>query len=298
MEHHLRKSLALVSVITVCLQSYVAAAGYTNVYNSAAFSWLDQFNIQPPDVGSNACVPTSAINALGYLQNSYSTQFGTNLIGTGYANWLANGQTMASSPYMDTTPTGTLFNHIPFALNKYVKLDKGFNDMTFSGMFNDSVWDLAPYNKPSYITSGMPTTSFLTNALSQNGAIIMSLIYTNGGGHEVTVSGLNWNDANENNIMDNGEAKLSFVDPLDPSASYSGTNPLGAAKFTQGDIWWNTNKNELQFTYDQYGGSLPWENTYGTVSDTYINTMFVMTVPEPSTSALFALAGLGFIGLA
>lgn len=171
--------------------------------------------------------------------------------------------------------------------------------MVFSGMFDSEVWSDAPYHKPSYITDGMPTTSFLINALSQNSAIIMSVAYAGGGAHEVTVSGLNWSDLNGNSIMDSGEARLSFVDPLDPSTSYSGTNVLGGAKFSQGDIWWDTDSARLKITYDQYGGSLPWEDTYSTVTGSYINTMFAMTVPEPSTFLLLVLSALGpliFVG--
>ena len=44
-------------------------------------------------------------------------------------------------------------------------------------------------------------------------------------GHIVTLAGMDWNDNNGDGIMDQGEAKLFVIDPLDPSSYYGNTEP-------------------------------------------------------------------------
>jgi hypothetical protein len=275
-----------------------ASTTYSVAENISYFGWLDQYSLNTAEynnVGPEACVPTSSTNAMTYLQNLAPAVFGTALTGGNYSTWMAADATLVSASYMDTSPTnGTYYNHIPYALNKYIVTDRGFNSVEFSGMFENSQWAAAPYDKPSYMTDGTPTTAFLLNALTANKATLFSIYYdVGGGGHELLASGLNWTDANDDNIIQESEnAILSFVDPLDPSATYPEGQPGGGAKFTTGHIWNSSNSttSELKLNYNQYGGSLPYSSgNYAMTGTTTINTAFVIAVPEPAAWILVVL---------
>ena len=128
-----------------CLPFAASAAGYTNVYNNSYFSWLDQYsltNAPNGNIASQACVPTSAVNALTYLQNVAPGYFGTNLTGTNYDSWLNTGYTLSGPSYLNTTTNGTMLYRLPYALNNYVVTNKGFSNVTFAGQFaTNNDWD-------------------------------------------------------------------------------------------------------------------------------------------------------------
>jgi len=287
----------LVGIWGAAQQDLRAATTYSVTESISCFGWLDQYSLDSAtynNVGPQACVPTASTNAMTYLQNLAPGYFGTALTGTTYASWMAADATLVSAGYMDTDPaSGTYYNHIPYALNKYIIGDKGFSSVQFSGMFENSQWTDAPYDKPSYITEGTPTTQFLLAALRANNAILFSIKYDgSGGGHELLAGGLNWTDLNDDEIIQESEnATLYFVDPLDPSATYPDGEPGGGAKFTQGHIWNSSNlaTSQLKLDYSQYGGKLPYSDNYST-SNSMINTAFVIAVPEPAT---WLLLGLG-----
>lgn len=271
--------------------------------NLSFFGWLDQYSLNTATynyVGPEACVPTSSVNAMTYLQNSASNYFGTALTGITYADWMAADATLVSPSYMDTSPSaGTYYNHIAYALNKYIIVEKGFSLVRFSGMFPTSYWDAAPYDKPSYIYDGHPRANFFLDSLAAGYATIFSILYGGGGGHELLAVGFDWTDANSDGIIQSSEnAKLYFVDPLDSSATYSGGYPSGDAKLTYGHIWnaaESTNSN-LRIDYNQYGGTLPYESSnYSYTGTATIDTVFAMSVPEPSTLSLVAASGFAVI---
>ncbi len=284
---------ALIAATACCLPSFVSAAGYTNVYSNASFGWLDQYsltNAPNGNIGPQACVPTASVNALTYLQLTGNL---TNLTGTNYASWMDAAYTLSGSDYMNTSPTsGSFIRTLPSSLDKYVRDYKGFTNVQFAGMFStDMTWNTS-YPKPDYIDIAYPTTSFLTNALTLNSAILVSVLYSLGGAHELAVSGLQWDDKNANDIMDWGEASLLFVDPLDPSANYADTDVTGPAKFISGDVWWDTNTERLKMDYKQGSGGIPPYST-NDVTDLTIYTAMTMTVPEPSTYALLVMSAAG-----
>jgi len=296
------RSMLIFVVVFVLLGHHVpirAATTYSVSENISYFGWLDQYSLNTATynyVGPEACVPTCATNAMTYLQNLAPGTFGTLLTGTTYESWMTTDALLASSNYMDTSPaSGTYYNHIPYALNKYLVTDKGFASVQFSGMFESFQWTDFPYNKPSYITDGTPTTAFLLNALTENKATLISIKYGTGGGHELLASGLNWTDSNDDGVIQEAEnAVLYFVDPLDSSATYTDGQPSGGAKFTQGHIWNSgaLSTSELKLNYNQYGGSLPYSGgNYSYTGLTTINTAFVIAVPEPS-AGLLMLGGL------
>ncbi len=293
----IRLTLAAVAWVA-CLPAVALGAGYTNIYNNSYFSWLDQYSLTNGNIGSQACVPTSAVNALTFLQNTAPGYFGTNLTGTNYESWLNTGYTLAGPSYLNTTTNGTMLYRLPYALNSYVVTNKGFSNVTFSGQFaTNNGWE-SPYDRPSNVAAVNPTTAFLTNALSMQSAIMFSVEYfgTNAG-HEMTLTGLKWNDANDNGIIEFEEnARLFFVDPLDSSTNYSPEVPTGPAKFSEGQIWYDTSSSSLRLTYDQYAGALPYTNSYSASTNSFIDAFYTVTVPEPPTVGLLLLSSLGLAG--
>ena len=244
--------------------------------------------------GGVACVPTSSTNALTFLQGANPAYFGTALTGSSYSSWVTTNTTLMSAPYMDTSAQGTYYNHIPYALTQYIKVDCGFANVSFSGMFPADYWS-DTFPKPAYMTDGLPSSSFLLNALKTNQATIFS--FSNGPiGHEATAVGFNWLDANDDGIIQQSEnATVSFVDPLDPSAAYTGGLPDGTAKLTTAQIWnaGGVAGGELNITYNQYSGSLPYESGSYQPFTGSVDTMFAV-VPEPQTIALLVLSCLPF----
>jgi len=293
-----RNILVLVAVF-VLLQNAVplrAATTHSISQNISYFGWLDQYSLDSAAynfVGPEACVPTSATNAMTYLQNLAPGVFGSALTGMTYETWMSADATLASAPYMNTDPDdGTDYYYVPYALNKYIVGDKGFAFVEFSGMYPIDYWGPAPYDKPSYITDGTPTMEFLLNALTANKAILFGIRYAEGGGHALLAGGIDWTDLNDDGIIQQSEnAHLSFVDPLDPSATYNDGQPSGFAKFTQGHIW---NKDDLltgtlQLDYSQYAGTLPYTSgNYSMTGAASIDVAFVVAVPEPSVGFLLS----------
>ncbi|QYY35582.1 hypothetical protein [Ruficoccus sp. ZRK36] len=278
------------------------ATTYSVSLNSSYFGWLDQYSLDTFDLpGNEACVPTSSTNAMTYLQNAYSGYYGTTLTGTTYSSWEATAEVLMGSDYMDTTNSGTAYERVPYALNKYIVSDYGFTQTLFSGMYLSSdYWDPPTWSNPGYITDSAPTSSFFLNSLGDGAATLFSILYPSsegGGGHYLLASGLVWDDSNNDGIIQFSEnAALSFVDPLDP-AYYSSGEPSSGPKMTSGHLYYDTEGGVLKMRYDQYYGDLPYDHTkYDEQTDLIIDTVFsINVVPEPQTWA--AWVGLAALGL-
>ncbi len=319
-----RHDLRLLSgVLLLLLLSTPARAqtNYTSILDVSSFGWLDQFSLNTPNfnfVGHNACVPTSSVNVMTYLQKAAPDYFGTNLTGTTYTNWIDVDTTLSAPGYMNTSPTlGTPYNRLHFGLNKYVVQDLGFTNVHFSGMIPSAAWDSplnppAPELRPATIADNLPTWRFLYDSLTSGSGTVLGLTYTSlKAGHAVSLGGFDWIDSNGNGRIDFDEnAQLHFVDPLDPTR---GTDPypIGGAKFTTGRIWEveipdPTNSavvyNTLELAYSQYQGTNVWGGLSGGVGSdyglagAYLTVAVAMTVPEPSTYALLAISTAGLVG--
>lgn len=254
------------------------------------FGWLDQYSLTNGK-GPEACVPTSSTNAMTYLQNLAPAYFGTALTGSSYAEWLAVSTKLTTASYMDTSATsGTYYNHVPYALNKYIVTEKGFSNVSFSGMYPADYWGTGDYSKPSYMTDGSPTANFFLNALNAKKATTFSIQYGLGGGHDLLCTGLKWTDANDDGIIQKTEnASLFFVDPLDPAYYDSGNLPASGPKLTSGHIWDDSVNGQLKLDYNQYSGSLPYDSaSYANTGTVTIDTVFAVSVPEPSTWIMLA----------
>ena len=143
----------------------------------------------------------------------------------------------------------------------------------------------------------------------------------------VTLAGMDWNDNNDDGIMDRGEATLSIIDPLDPSSNFENLNqgePYGAdrlqpqkAALTTLDVWQTLAPNPenpeisipaLAIDYEQYHGSEfdlsggdygPYNPAqYGKITATgspyYVGAAFGMrAVPEPTSVLVWSTLFLG-----
>ena len=185
------------------------------------YGWLNQNSLDTANssIGADACHPTSMVNALTYLQNINPSLFGTNLTGgtnisstqgspNSYNNWVNTDQTliglMGTYPGSGTAPA----NGVP-GTEVYLLRIGYYSDITVQQ--NMSV-----------------TLAALTNALNNGEAVVGAIAYVSGnGGHTLLINGYDTNSTN---------GTLYFVDPLDPSQNYSGTNVLGPVRQTSGTL--------------------------------------------------------------
>ncbi len=84
-----RKTLLLLSFSALVLlaSSSKGQSIYRAVQDASSFGWLDQFSLNSEAynyVGPQACVPTSSVNVMTYLQNVAPSYFGTSLTGSTY----------------------------------------------------------------------------------------------------------------------------------------------------------------------------------------------------------------------
>lgn len=267
------------------------AAIYSYSLNTAGAGWLDQYSLSV--IGDEACVPTSATNAMTYLQSVAPGYLGTSLTGSSYADWENAAHAIAGGDYLNTSATdGTDLDYIPHGISKYIHENKGFTGVQFGGAFAPDIWEDSPFERPSYIENVMPYGLFLVDAIMNGLATIISIHYSDaqgGGGHELFLTGIDWDDANNDGIAQESEnAMLHFIDPLDP-AFYDGGEPSAGPAVTSGSFYYDATEDELLLSYSQYGGGLPYEEgNYDDVIDSTIGSAFTMQVPEPSDYAIIA----------
>jgi hypothetical protein len=143
-----------------------------------------------------------------------------------------------------------------------------------------------------------PTIDQLYNMLAGGAGVVMGMNDLNGHGHIVTLTGMDWDDADGDGIVDQDEgAKLYVIDPLDPSNGFYSTFgwlPQNA-RFTELSVWQdevlNPETNEpvsvLKIEYTQYEGShdpnqpydpyTPYERNARGPTDLLISAVFSMT---------------------
>jgi hypothetical protein len=123
--------------------------------------------------------------------------------------------------------------------------------------------------------------------------VVVSIGYAQGGGHEITMVGLDWNDANGDGVVDESEgATFTVIDPLDPSEAYSGSDVLGPPKPTTISVWQNAAGELLRFSYQQYVGQLPFDaGNYFTASGVIGGGVSISVIPAPAAWIAALVAG-------
>jgi hypothetical protein len=134
--------------------------------------------------------------------------------------------------------------------------------------------------------------NFLFNTLLSGNAAIFGFLNPNASiGHELTACGLTWDPLSE-------LGTIFFVDPLDPS--FAG-GLVGPAQITTGQLSYLSGifngvsySNALSISYTQYQGNLPYNREYDPAEGLIIAAN-VISVPEPSTYALFGIGAIGLV---
>ena len=146
-----RTGISLVALIATSLISthVLASSGYSVIQERTSFGWLSQYSLRDYDpdlVGWDAfaCVPTSSVNGMTFLQNEYGFYFSDQLTGSSYTDWEATDALLISPAYMNTQiGFGTLADRAYYGLEAFLVQNKGFDLVGRRGMIPVSVWELA-----------------------------------------------------------------------------------------------------------------------------------------------------------
>ena len=257
------------------------------------YGWLDQHSLDTYNnfVGNEACVPSSTVNGLTYLQNINPVLYGTNLTGgtnisstqgttNSYQNWIRTDQTLinlfGTEPATQTSSGGTSDNNNVKGTKVYL-LRQGF--------YSDISVNQIPLN--GYANAVVT----LSNAISNTNEAVLGIITytgTNGGGHCILLNGISWNSS-----FNTGT--LYFVDPLNSSSNYSsqnnysGTNVLGPVRQNHGCLSINSTNNYLLLNYTQSSNNV---NPHIATADlTYVYTL--SNSPSTNTNAAWSNLVIG-----
>jgi hypothetical protein len=200
----------------------------------AAFGTVNQNNV-PPGNGALSCAPTATMNSFTFLQNAYPTVYGLDgggapVLQGGQGSWQAAAALLAGPLYMATSATTgtTEGNWVNGKVNYLTTYAPGTT--TFAGMDSD-----ATVNRPVWDQNANPTVNFLLQQLQTGEDVELGIDPTgNGIGHVMTLTGLTWNDANNNGLFDASDTlTLNTIDPANPGVNTPLTlNPGNAMSIT------------------------------------------------------------------
>ena len=271
--------------------------------------WLDQWQLkyQPapgPDLASEACAPTTVVNAMVYLQNQYPEIYGTNLAGTNQTNYWAQTAVLLAGPnYMKTDPhVGTVpVVNLTLGLRSFLSA-RGFASTRVSGMLPQGTTNglvnelIGPL--PSDYVEGLPTFDYFATALRGGSPVTLQILYEGQSvGHNVLLTRVDWTGSGAG-----ATGTMEFIDPLDPAHYDTNGFPV-SLKVTPGMVsilpsifLTNTNgvvdtlSNVLALDYQQYKGELPYDGTNYEQTTALIGGATIMQVPEPRVVPLVLLA--------
>lgn len=309
----MRRRGAILWWVLVCLVTAGTdrARADTASVDASLAGWLDQWqlNYQPPPgpaLASDACAPTTVVNAMVYLQNKYPEIYGTLLAGTNQTEWAQTAVLLAGPDYMKTIPdVGTVpVDNLTSGLRSFLS-DRGFLATTrVSGMLPQGtpgglVQELiGPL--PSDYVEGLPTLDYFADVLRGGSPVTLQILYQGEStGHNVLVTRVDWTGSGPG-----ATGTMEFIDPLDP-ANYDANGFPVSLKVTTGTVsilpsisLTNTNgvvdtlSNILALDYQQYKGSLPYNGTDYGQTTALIGGATIMQVPEPRVVPLVLLAAV------
>lgn len=192
--------------------------------------------------GANSCVPTSIANSHNYLQQAFPATYGTSLVPTTVnAAAIDIGRNFTSTK-SDIGTTGA--NWIS-GRQAYVEA-KMPGVSTYGSTFNNF-------------------TGFMNAWFPLGAAMEVGILPTAGGiGHALTLTGYQWNDANNDGIVQ--QAENATMKLIDPGA------PVG----------------EINLPFWQVGATF--NATYSATA--YNVALMTATIPVPGTAAVLGLAGV------
>jgi hypothetical protein len=130
----------------------------------------------------------------------------------GQGSWLAAAQLLAGPLYMNTdinngTTEGNWVNGKMNYINTYAP-----GTTIFAGMDSDNT-----VNRPAWDLNASPTVNFLLQELRAGEDVELGIDPSSGIGHVLTLTGLTWNDADNNGAFNAGDTlTLNIIDPANP----------------------------------------------------------------------------------
>jgi len=277
--------------------------GNLSQYNSGITVTNNQ-NIQP-----QACVPTSVINGLTYLDNYYDQSIFSQNPGTYAAiNSIATSMGTANTPGVNT---GTGYGPGINGLNSFIATNGNNPNLAVSvyGQY-PAGWGGGVPNNTNF-QQAIPTANYLTTALNANDAVQICIwwgsvsggVFTptvNGGTHEISLYSMSFN-------MGTGAGSAGIVVPESAAGTYPDQNAfaqnlpgsaLSAATYGGSSYLFLTYSDvqTISGTPGETGepnSSIPLNQTAGTGGGSspagLIIADYVEAVPEPSSFALLAL---------
>ena len=227
--------------------------------------------------GQNFCAPTAAINSFVYLDTITGN---TGALMGGAANWTAAAGLLAGAMKTNVTQAGTTVTDF---VNGKVAYINQFAPNTFSFEGQTTLY-VPPPAWPAWLQNIVPQGDFLAAMLLKGEDVEIGIWPQNPSepyviAHMLTLTGVNWNDANGNGIYDPGPGnplETYVITVIDPA-----NNPIVATTPYQVSLVGG-------FMQIQYGANpAPYD----------IKLAVAESVPEPSTYALFC-CGLALLGYA
>lgn len=288
--------LAVGGLAVAVLPQVAQAELYSIVKVPGLYGNLDQDKI--PQGGQYMCGPTAAVNSFIYLQNAYPANYDTSLVPVGsaggldldgngipgqyYDDMVAVAQTVGGLNYMNTKANlvggaggaGTWDDMFIYGKRNYI--ESVLPNKTLYAAQLKSMWAWA--GRPADETPPLPKPAWVQDLTQPNGLFLYNelndcedveiLIVDGDWGHFLTVTGLVWNDLNNNGLIEAAEkALIHYIDPVTGAPGVSSID----GQVNPGD--------PIRINY----GNFPQAELVMTMSE---------SVPEPMTLSLLALGAL------
>ncbi len=295
--------LVLGAVVVVGLLASPVWATEYNILkdpNQQLYGNLDQDDTIPPPLGQVMCGPTAAVNSFIYLQNAYPGIYNSSLVpvgvsggqdldgdgvfGDSYDDMISVAQTVGSAVYMNTKVvlggpggSGTWDDMFIFGKQKYIEAMLPGKTIYAAQLKSQWAWPGVP-PRPADEVPGIARPAWVQDLTQPDGMFLFNelndcedveiLIIDGDWGHFLTVTGLLWNDADNDQLIDAGEGQLHYIDPVTGLPNVSAIGGQNVA----GD--------PIRVAY----GNFPNAELFMTVSES--------PIPEPATLSLLAIGGL------
>jgi len=204
--------LLAICVLAVCMLN--VAAGYAEVISGSEppdkFGNLKQGDTDCPNT---ACGPTAAINSFVFLQNMYSTVYGTKLVPHKDGNTMYQDEVDAANklaPYMGCCQDQGTYRE-KFILGKQQYLEEMAKGKTVYAAEDTGAWRKDYGDKPDYVQDNTaPTAQFLVDQLKKGADIELFIDFLDKDNehqqHYVTLTSLSFD-------TETNKGKINFVDP-------------------------------------------------------------------------------------
>ena len=300
----------VMAVALLLTSTAMAQVDYTILKDQLLYGNLDQDDI--PQGGQFMCGPTAAINSFKYLENAYPAIYGNSLIPVGasggvdldldgnvdsYDDMIAVAMIVGDQPkpvppavpqFMNTKAvlagggSGTWDDMFIYGKQAYIESVLPGQTVYAAQLKSQWAWpgpparpadEIPPIPKPAWVQDlTQPDAVFLALELAACEDVEI-LIVDGDWGHYLTVTGIQWLDANSDGLI-NVNVENAVLHYIDPCTGLAGASPIGGQ---------NVVGDPVRVSY----GNFPMAELVMTVSES--------PIPEPVTLSLLVLGGLGML---